>query len=165
MAKAPAPHAFRRGLMVAAVVLGLLPLVVVAALPRDTVNRAFRDDARNLYSPIGPSFRVAAPVTGTAVTLSWRGPGTASTRPTYLILRLPSTGSPQDGWGCNQAPVPRCAIHMTELGYHPSPFVDHPGNGRWVYRVVQAGSYTGATPGEATRFVYSQPVTATVGSP
>ena len=144
-----------------AVVLGLLPLGVAAALPRDSVNRAFRDDARNLYSPIDPSFRVAAQATRTAVTLSWREPGSASIKPTYLILRLPSTGSPQDGYGCNQAPVPRCAIHMTELGYHESPFVDRPGPGRWVYRVAQAASYTGA-PGEGDPLVYSEPVRVTV---
>jgi hypothetical protein len=160
----PVPHGFRRTLGVAVIVLGLLPLGVAAALPRDSVNRAFRDDVRNLYSPIDPSFRVAARATGTTVTLSWRGPGSASTRPTYLILRLPSTGSLQDGWGCNQAPVPRCAIHMTELGFHPSPFVDHPGPGEWVYRVVQAGSYTGAAD-EGDPLVYSQPVTVTVGPP
>jgi hypothetical protein len=161
---APVPHGFRRTLGVAAIVLGLLPLGVAAALPRDSVNRAFRDDARNLYSPIDPSFRVDARATGTTVTLSWRGPASASVKPTYLILRLPSTGSPQDGWGCNQAPVPRCAIHMTELGYHPPPFVDRPGPGHWVYRVVQAGSYTGAAD-EGDPLVYSRPVTVTVGSP
>jgi len=160
----PVPHSFRRTLVAGAVVLGILPLVITAALPRDSVNRAFRDDARNLYSAIDPSFHVDARVRRDAVTLTWRGPHSASTRPTYLILKVPSTGSAQDGYGCNQAPVPRCAIHMTELGYHSSPYVDHPGPGRWVYRVAQAASYTGALD-EGDPLVYSEPVKVTVGSP
>jgi len=159
-----APHSFRRTLVVAAVLIGILPFGVAAALPRDDVNRAFRDDVRNLYSAIDPGFRIEARVDGRAVTLSWRGPPSSSTRPTYLVFRTPSTGSPQDGWSCNSAPVPRCAIHMTELGYHDSPFVDHPGRGSWVYRVAQSGNYAGASDA-GDPLVYSRPVTVTVPRP
>ena len=159
---APRPYALRRTLAVVALLLGLAPLALASSLPRDKVNRAFRDDARNLYSPIDPEFQPTASAEGSLVTLVWNGPRSSSTRPRYLIYRIESTGSAEDGYGCNQAPVPRCAIHMTELGYHDPPFVDRPGPGRWVYRVAQTGVYTGA-PDEGDPLTYSQPVTVAVG--
>jgi len=156
--EAPArPRAFRRTLWVSAVLLGLVPFVVVSALPKDAAHRGIRDSSRNLYIAVDDSFTVAATVDGGAVTLRWRGPGTHGIRPTYLVLRVASTGSPEDGVVCDTSPIPTCLIGMTELGYQTSPFVDRPGRGTWVYRVAQAASYTGAA-GEGDPIVYSAPV-------
>jgi hypothetical protein len=157
----------RRTLAVAALLLGLVPLVVVSALPRDRVVRAIRDHARNLQVPVDSSFRPSAAASGASVTLRWDGPDSGSTRPTYLVLRTRSTGLPpeREGLYCDPAPipVPNCEIStvFTELGYRTSPFVDRPGRGSWIYRIAQAASQT-KDPDTGDPLVYSEPVAVTV---
>jgi hypothetical protein len=152
------PHAFRRTLWVAAAVIGLLPLVVVAALPRDVAHHGVQDHVRNLYIPVDPSFALDATVRGQSVRLTWRGPATGGVRPTYLVFRAPTTGNfPKDGLVCDTSPVPTCQIGMAEVGYHRSSYIDRPGPGPWVYRVAQAADYTGAE-GTGDPLVLSTPV-------
>jgi hypothetical protein len=156
----------RRTLAVAALLLGLIPVIVVSALPRDRVVRSIRDNARNLLVPIDSEFRPTATASGDAVTLRWKGPNSGSVEPTYFVIRASSTGSAAtDGLYCDPAPipVPNCEVSttVTELGYRTSPFVDKPGRGSWVYRIAQAASHTG-DPDVGDPLVYSEPALVTV---
>src|SRR5581483_1837072 len=123
------PRSLRRPLAAAAVVLGLLPLAIVVALQRDPagVHRGLRDGNRNLYLPVDPSFPPVASVAGRRVTVSWTGPPSGSTRPTYIVMRAALGPSGDQTLDCDSAPVPRCVLHMDELAYASSPFVDRPG--------------------------------------
>jgi hypothetical protein len=158
------PATRRRRLAVGAALLGIVPLVVVAALPRDApaVNAVY-DRGRNLYVPVDTSFALRPAVSGAAVTLAWAPPRTGGVRPGYFVLRAPATGTAHDGVDCDGAPVPRCTLSMDDLGYQSPPFVDHPGPGNWVYRVAQTANYT-ATPGEGDPVVFSKPSYVTVSA-
>ncbi len=155
------PRSLRRPLVAAAIVLGLVPLAIVVALPRDTEHRGVRDGSRNLYVAVDPAFRPATTVRGGQVTLTWTGPSSGSVRPTYIVWRSRARFAGDDAVDCDSAPVPSCTVRGDELGYTSPPFVDRPGPGRWVYRVAQAADYTGDA-GSGDPLVYSQAVTATV---
>jgi hypothetical protein len=144
--------------------LGILPLVYVSAVPRRGDYLAVRDNARNLYVPVDRTFHVAAKVADKAVSLSWPDPGSGSVKPAYLVLRVPAGTTTDDGVNCGPRPggVPPCVIAMPELGYTPErSFVDHPGRGRWIYRVAIAASYT-ADPNGGDPLLYSGPTEVTV---
>ncbi len=139
--------------------LGVLPLVVVGAIPRHGSYRAVRDNSRNLYVPVDRSFHVAVRSDAGAVGLSWPDPGSGSVKPTYLVLRVKAGTTTDSGINCGPRPggVPPCVIAMDELGYATArTFVDHPGAGRWVYRVALAASYN-ADPNGGDPLLYSGP--------
>ena len=165
----PAPVAatrrsLRRETYVAFALLGVLPLIYVTAVPRRGEYLAVRDNARNLYVPVDRSFHVAATVRQRAVALSWPDPGSGSVAPTYLVLRVPSGTTTDEGVNCGPRPggVPPCVIAMDELGYTTKrSYIDHPGPGRWVYRVALAGSYT-ADPNGGDPHLFSGPTRVAV---
>jgi len=99
-----------------------------------------------------------------AVALSWPDPGSGSVTPTYLVLRVPSGTTTDEGVNCGPRPggVPPCVIAMDELGYTTKrSYIDHPGPGRWVYRVALAGSYT-ADPNGGDPHLFSGPTRVAV---
>jgi hypothetical protein len=158
-------RSFRRDLWVAAAVLGVLPLVLVAAIPRHGSYRAVRDNSRNIYVPVDRSFRVTARGVGGGVALTWPDPGSGSVKPVYIVLRAKAGTTTDNGVNCGPRPggVPPCVIAMDELAHVTRrAYVDHPGAGRWVYRVALAASYND-DPQAGDPLLYSAPVTVTVG--
>jgi hypothetical protein len=153
-------RSLRREMWIAAVVLGVLPLVVVAAIPRHGAYRAIRDPSRNLYVPVDRSFQVSAvDVGGGAVSITWPDPGSGSVKPVYIVLRAKAGTTTDNGVNCGPRPggVPPCVIAMDELGYVSERHdVDHPGAGAWVYRIALAASYTDA-PSTGDPMLYSAP--------
>jgi hypothetical protein len=159
-------RSLRRELWVAAIVLGLLPLVVVAAVPRHGAYRAIRDNSRNLYVPVDRSFHVAVRGGAGRVVLSWPDPGSGRTKPVYIVLRVQAGTTTDDGVNCTPRPggVPPCVIAMDELSHVTTRgFVDHPGAGKWVYRVALAASYN-ADPNAGDPLLYSGPAEVAVTS-
>ena len=155
----------RRELWIAFAFLGLLPLVVAAAIPRNGAYRAIRNNSHNLYVPVDRSFHVAAQAGASGVALTWPDPGSGSVKPVYLVLRTKAGTTSDEGVNCTPRPggVPPCVIAMDELGYATARhFVDHPGAGNWVYRVALAASYNNA-PNVGDPLLYSGPVQVTVG--
>jgi hypothetical protein len=163
-ANPPPPSRYRPQLAAAAALLALVPLVVVAALPRDRVPRGLKDEDRNLYIPVDRSLHLTASRSSRGVTLTWTTPASGSTRTTYLVLRAPLHGLFFAGLECDPRPgaVPLCIVRMAELAFTPTTsFVDRPPPGRWVYRVAQAANYVrGEQAGDP--LLYSPPVTVTV---
>ena len=151
--------------MFAIAVLAVLPLVVVAAVPKRGSYQAVRDNSRNLYVPVDRSFRVAAHTGAGAVLLSWPDPGSGSVKPVYIVLRVKAGTTTDQGVNCSERPggVRPCVIAMDELGYATSRhYVDHPGAGGWVYRVALAANYN-ADPNAGDPLLYSAPTQVTVG--
>jgi hypothetical protein len=157
-------RSLRRETWVAIAVLAVLPLVVVAAVPKRGSYQAVRNNARNLYVPVDRSFRVTAHAAAGTVALTWPDPGSGSVTPTYLVLRVKDGTTTDQGVNCTTRPggVPPCVIAMDELGYTTlRHFVDRPGSGTWVYRVALAASYN-ADPNAGDPLLYSAPVTVRV---
>lgn len=158
-------RSLRRETWIAIAVLGVLPLVVVGAIPRHGDYRAIRDNSRNLYVPVDRSFHVAAQVDRPGVVLTWPDPGSGSVKPVYIVLRVKAGTTTDAGVNCSSRPggVPPCVIAMDELGYAGRRhFVDRPGAGTWVYRVALAASYN-ADPSAGDPLLFSAPVQVTVG--
>jgi hypothetical protein len=158
-------RSLRREAWVAIALLAVLPLVVVAAVPKRGSYQAVRNNAHNLYVPVDRSFQVAAHSDAGVVVLSWPDPGSGSVKPTYLVLRVKAGTTTDNGVNCSARPggVPPCVIAMDELGYTTARhFVDHPGTGSWTYRVALAASYND-DPNAGDPLLYSGPVGVTVG--
>lgn len=162
---APAPgRSLRRETWVAIAVLAVLPLVVVAAVPKRGSYQAVRNNAHNLYVPVDRSFQVNASSNAGAVSLSWPDPGSGSVKPTYLMHRVKAGTTTDEGVNCGARPggVPPCVIAMDELGYVTTRhYVDRPGPGNWTYRVALAASYNN-DPNAGDPLVYSAPASVTV---
>ena len=168
VAPAPVPptpgRSLRREMWIAIAVLAVLPLVVVAAVPKRGPYQAVRNNAHNLYVPVDRSFHVAANSDAGAVALSWLDPGSGSVKPTYLVLRVKAGTTTDEGVNCSSRPggVPPCVIAMDELHYVTArQFSDHPGPGTWVYRVALAASYND-DPNAGDPLLYSAPARVTV---
>ena len=163
---APAPgRSLRPETWVAIAVLAILPLVVVAAVPKRGSYQAVRDNSRNLYVPVDRSFRVAAQPGAGDVVLSWPDPGSGSVKPVYIVLRVKTGTTTDQGVNCGPRPggVRPCVIAMDELGYVSSRgFVDHPGAGKWTYRVALAANYN-RDPNAGDPLLFSGPAAVTVG--
>ncbi len=162
----PGPRrSLRRETWVAIAVLAVLPLVVVAAVPKRGSYQAVRDNSRNLYVPIDRSFKVAGHSAGNTVLLSWPDPGSGSVKPVYIVLRAKAGTTTDEGVNCTDRPggVRPCVIAMDELSHVAAArvYVDRPGAGTWVYRVALAASYN-ADPNAGDPLLYSAPVTVTV---
>ena len=137
-------RSLRRETWIAIAVLAVLPLVVIAVIPRQGDYRAIRDNSRNLYVPVDRTFHVTASTNAGAVALSWPDPGSGSVKPVYIVLRVKAGTTTDNGVNCGPRPggVPPCVIAMDELSHVTARhFVDHPGAGAWDYRVALAASY------------------------
>ena len=157
-------RSFRRETWIAIAVLAVLPLVVVAVIPRHGDYRAIRDNSRNLYVPVDRSFHVAAKTNAGAVALSWPDPGSGSVKPVYIVMRVKAGTTTDNGVNCSPRPggVPPCVIAMDELSHVTArQFIDHPGAGTWDYRVALAASYND-DPQAGDPLLYSAPATVTV---
>lgn len=80
-----------RGVAVAVLLLAVVPLVLVAALPRLDGRRIVADFNYNTLVPTTVDLGVQATARGHSVTLTWRPPARGGTRPYYRVYAAPTT--------------------------------------------------------------------------
>jgi len=160
---APAPKSRRFGIAVgtAAVAVMIVPLAVVAATPRlhDAGHQAVRlGDNLIPVSSVG----LEAADQGGGVSLSWRQQAPTGSSVFYQVLR---TQTPGGGVLCAGRSAPAsddCELGANMVTATDVPHVvDHPGRGRWEYRIGVAANWLNDT-GLGDVYVVSPPVTVTV---
>lgn len=141
-APATTPAALPGGLRtagIAAVLLGLVPLAVLAATPAASTPRDVLDLARINDAPIASRLTATTQVTNGTVRLSWRPYRTRAASVYYVVYRSsrPATCSVPPSGGAE------CDLDMTSIGYtSATSFVDHASAGRHWYRVGLMANYT-----------------------
>jgi hypothetical protein len=128
----------RRAVVATAVVAGLVPLVVVAAVATPSSARTLRSDPLANDAPLSDALHVqATPVTG-GTHLTWRKPFSGRTRVVYEIFR--SKGS--DGCDVPDGGVPQCLLTMDLAGTtRTTSATERDAGSGWQYRVAVAASY------------------------
>ncbi|HUO37954.1 MAG TPA: hypothetical protein VMU34_09010, partial [Mycobacterium sp.] len=135
----------RRATLGAALVLGAaVPLVFVAVAGPASGAPAVAVPTELTYVPSGRDLGLTARSTGGAVQLSWR-PATGRTAVLYRLYRAPA----ENGIDCSGPPPCRLGGALVATTYSTQAG-DHPGTGRWEYRLTwsadsDAASGTGAT--------------------
>jgi hypothetical protein len=166
----PEPLAPRRtsprltvAVLCAAVVFGALPLAVIAAVPQlhDKGRSAVRL-GENLI-PVSSGIGVHATTGVSSVRISWRPRHAGNASLFYGVLR---SNRPDGGLLC--AGTPNNAADDCQLLYLESAgttrltsFTDHPGRGRWTYRIGVAANWLN-DPSLGDVYVVSKPATVTV---
>lgn len=92
--------------------------------------------------PANVDLQLRAGRSGKSVRLSWRGTRSVGGPAFYRVWRAPAKGG--DGFTCNAgAPGARqCYVSLPEIAVvRGHSYVDHPGKGRWVYRVALAANW------------------------
>jgi hypothetical protein len=143
-------------------VFAVVPLGVIAAVPRlhDGSRSAVR--VGDSLIPVSPSIGVAAKAQGNVVRLGWRArrPGAASVF--YRVLRKQGAG---DGAACPgrlRNASDSCQLYMDEVGSsRTTSFDDRPGPGTWTYRVGVAANWLD-DPKLGDVYVVSRPVVVVV---
>jgi len=155
---APGPLSWKV-VAVAVVVLGLVPLVAVAAVsPLKGPHTSIQ--VRRIATLVDGSLDLQADVRGRAVHLRWRPSGGAGTAVFYRLSRSPGRTDvacefrPGAADECLARTVPLRTLRRTSA-------VDGPGPGTWAYRIgVSANSRDDPRLGDV--FLVSRPVTVTV---
>ena len=143
-------------------VFAVLPLGVIAAVPRlhDGARSAVR--VGDSLVPVAPSIGLGAKAQGGTVRLDWRPRRSRGASVFYRVLRKTGAG---DGAACpgrlRNAPD-SCQLFMDEVGSsRTTTFADRPGAGTWTYRIgVAANWLNDPTLGDV--YVVSAPVVVTV---
>jgi hypothetical protein len=139
------PRRLPGALVAAVVVLGLVPLVLVASLPRLQEPLAAREERSNLYLPEDTGFALAGRRAEGGVELSWRREPADSASSFFRVYRAPAGG---DGIACRPRPggAVDCVLEMEPVGATTEPrFAEAPPPGAWVYRVAVAAGHLGTT--------------------
>jgi hypothetical protein len=91
--------------------------------------------------PVNVDLGLTARSSGSRVLLSWRAGKSVGGPVFYRVWRGPASGG--DGLTCPSARGARtCYVQLPEIGVSKTgSFVDHPGKGRWVYRVTVAANW------------------------
>jgi hypothetical protein len=150
----------RRQAFAVLALLAVIPIGVFALLPPLTQPATADLETNDLYVPAN-QFPLGAGAAAGAVSLRWPRQKTDGTRADYAIFR-----SNSDGLFC--MPVAhastRCSFETNPVATVPSSatsFVDHPGAGRWSYRVaLQASAYGPLADGNT--LLLSAPVSVTL---
>jgi hypothetical protein len=165
----PAPPTFNlrgRRLTVAATtavaVFAVLPLAVVAAMPKlhDGGTRAVRVGQSEI--PVSGRIGVRATTQGDAVQLAWQAQPSSAAEVFYRVFR---SNAPDGGLSCANTPgnsSDDCRLFVdTRATTKATSFVDNPGRGTWTYRVgVSANWLNDLQLGDD--YVVSPPVTVRV---
>ena len=130
------PRSLPGGRLTIAALLGLfvaVPFALMAVLPAAGSIRYARDPALGNDAPLSAGLRIVGVDTAAGeVRLSWRSPGTASTRSYYVVYRSQSRETcsvPAEG-----AKV--CDLTMKSIALtRATTFLDHPGPGSHTYRI------------------------------
>jgi hypothetical protein len=159
---APRSRRFAIALTAAVAAFTILPLAVVAATPRldDGGQQAVRFGASLI--PVA-SVGLQAAAQGGAVHLSWRSQPVTGSSVFYRVMR---TSTSQRGGvfcaGKRAAASDDCELFTTAVTTTKAPtVVDHPGPGKWEYRIGVAANWLN-DPSLGDVYVVSPPVTVTV---
>jgi hypothetical protein len=146
----------------AVAVFAVLPLGVIAAVPRlhDGASSAIRVGGSLI--PVSSSIEPAAKAQGGAVRLDWRARNAGAAAVFYRVFRGQGAG---DGAVCpgrlRNAPD-SCQLFLDEVGSSKSrSFADRPGRGTWTYRIGVAANWLD-DPSLGDIYVVSTPVRVTV---
>jgi len=164
-----------RSLAAAAVVFGLIPLVVVAALRSNDSARAVKYFDQGVFVPVSPQFRPTASTNAGRVVVRWHAIA-APVPHFYRVLRsrtfdpaprIDASTPAHEGVQCLRARSSRgaldCRLSMDTVGVTSSPQVtDNPGPGHWTYRIgLSANWLDDITLGDV--LLVSPPVNVIVG--
>ncbi len=156
----PKPRAIgRRALVVAAVLLGLIPIVSAAAA---TPVHGGKDVLQNaeIAVPVGHGMRLTATTKGKLVSLDWTSPTTRGTDVFYKLFRSPADTDYlcfSHHPGADECPLVSVELHTLRR----TSIVDRPGTGTWTYR-VGAGANWLDDPKLGDVFQLSNPVTVII---
>jgi hypothetical protein len=157
----PTSRRFVIALAVAFVAFTIVPFGVIAATPRlhDGGTKAVRLGSTLIsVTPID----LHATTKEGSVSLSWRPQRPAGSSVFYRVLRVTAPGN---GVLCAGKPGPAsddCELFMNSVATAEMPsFVDHPGRGKWVYRIGVAANWLN-DPSLGDIYVVSPPVAVTV---
>jgi hypothetical protein len=160
---APAGRRLTIAVAAAFAVFAVLPLGVIAAVPRLHDGGRLAVHPGQTLIPVSGSVHLRATVNAGAVQLRWNGsePGTASGF--YHVLR---TNDPVGDVKCpgrvNNSPD-NCSLYTDSAATTRSTsFVDHPAAGTWTYRIGIAANWLD-DPTLGDIYVVSKPVAVTVG--
>jgi hypothetical protein len=151
----------RRTAAVPVVVLGVLPLLLVATARPAGAGSYAQDLGGGVQVPVR-DFGLTAVAHGDAVQLRWRPRHSSTASVAYRVYR---TSDPQADCGDVAAGVPDCVVTSQGIANPPTAsFVDRPGAGRWIYRVAMTAVYN-AEPASGDPLLASEPATVTVPGP
>lgn len=155
-----------RGLILAlagaAVVFAVLPLGIIAAIPR------LHDGGRSVLRvgdsmlPVSKAIAPHAVTRGGAAYLSWRPTPTDRSSFFYRVMRAAGANA---GISCADTPgaaADDCRLFMDSSGVtRRTSFVDHPGRGTWTYRIGASSNWLNdSNLGDV--YLISEPVTITI---
>ena len=145
-------------LATAAVVLGLIPLALMAALPAASSAKYVRDNTLGNDAPLSSSLAVRATVVGSTVRLNWRAADMSSTNAYYVVYRSDNANTcayPTEG-------AIECDLQMKPIAYtQRTSYLDRPGPGKHWYRIGLEANYRDRLDGSDLMLV--GPVTAAGG--
>jgi Dolichyl-phosphate-mannose-protein mannosyltransferase len=137
----------RRVLAGAAVVFGLVPVLLFLALSPLRDRSAVKYFDENVFVPVDGGFTVTVGRGGGGELVRWRGVSASTTDAFYRVFRVrpdepapdPTLAPGREGIRCLAVARHRasdCRLEMTPIGEsRTASFVDHPPAGPWVYRV------------------------------
>jgi hypothetical protein len=141
------PIALRsRSVVASTALIGVVPLLVLAALPTLRDRTIVSEFTNNVIIPVGGDFRLQAKAHRGQVALTWRRPAGARGKIFYRIYRSPISGQPAvggvtgylDGIACLPATrgASACQILMDAVAVtRATRFVDRPSAQGWSYRI------------------------------
>jgi hypothetical protein len=169
------PLALRaRAVLASGAVLGVVPLVVIAALPQLRDRSIATDFNYNTVVPANVDFGLRATTRGSRVTLSWRGPAHGSSSVFYRVYVVPTIAPPPnaqrgqtvDGIACvlGHGHASTCSVEMTVLGpVRKRAAVVQLKPGSWTLRVAQLANWIDDSSG-GDDLILSSPVRVQISS-
>ena len=140
----------------------VLPLGVIAAVPRlhDGPRSAVR--VGNSLVPVSSSIGLAAKAQGDVVQLSWRARSAGAASVFYRVLRTKGAGGGAACPGRLRNSPDSCQLYMDDTGSsRVTSFADRPGPGTWSYRIGVAANWLD-DPTLGDIYVVSRPVSVTI---
>jgi hypothetical protein len=164
----PAPRPFalagRRlsvAVLAAFAVFAVLPLAVVAAIPRLHDGGSLAVRVGESLVPVSSGTGVRATAQDGAVRLTWRAQAPGGSSVFYRVLRTSGSSAPL----CAGVPgnaSDDCRLYMESVDTaRATSFVDRPGPGRWTYRIGIAANWID-DPSLGDIYVVSKAVTVTI---
>jgi len=155
----PARAIGRRALVVSVVLLGLIPILsVAAAMPLKGAGDVIQ--YLDIAVPVDGRLDLSANVRGETVSLDWKQPPTRGSGVFYRVFRSPAA---TDSICFSRSPgADKCTlVSVEEETLRRTATADHPGPGTWTYRIgVGANWLNDPTLGDV--YLVSKPVTVTV---
>jgi hypothetical protein len=166
-----------RMVLASCALLGVVPLLVVAGLPRLHNRSIATDFNNNTVVPVGVDFGLRATTNGDRVRLSWRAPAHGSSSTFYRVYALPTFRSlpnlptpparPIDGIACTSGHgrAEECSVQMLVLpaGRRTSAVVRLQPAGEWSLRVAQLANWAD-DPSAGDDLMLSKPVRVHIDS-